>query len=67
MAWPAQKGCRWAYFTASSIRRNGVRSIVRAGVPEKVAMLISGHKTRNVFERHNIVAARDLHDAAEKL
>ena len=74
----AMKGFRKSWATACKavgcpgmirhdFRRTAVRNLVRAGIPERVAMTMTGHKTRSVFERYNIVSPSDLTDAAAKL
>ena len=67
-AW--QNACRVAGVPGRvprDMRRSSVRMMVRAGVPERVAMQSSGHRTRAVFEGDNIGSEADLAAAAEEL
>jgi hypothetical protein len=48
-------------------RRSAIKNLMKAGVNEKVAMKISGHKTRDVFDRYHIVDTEDVVDAMRKV
>ena len=57
---------RYSGLIVHDLRRSCVRHLVQAGVGEKLAMQLTGHKTRNVFDRYNIVSDADLQEASQR-
>lgn len=49
------------------LRRSAVRNMKRAGLQDLEAMRISGHLTRHIFDRYNIIDEADLAAAGKRL
>jgi integrase len=67
-AWKA--ACKLAALPGKRLhdcRRTAARNLIRSGTPERVAIQLTGHKTRSVFDRYNIVSESDLRAGVERL
>jgi integrase len=70
MSWSWRQACRRAGLSGKwkhDLWRTAVLDMVNAGVSERVAMQITGHRTRSTFDRYHIVSPGDLRDAARKM
>jgi integrase len=56
-----------SHLMVHDLRRTAVRNMIRAGIPEKQAMMISGHRSRSIFHRYDITDERDIQMAGRKL
>jgi integrase len=70
MSWTWRHACKRAGLPGKwkhDLRRTAVRDMANAGVSERVAMQITGHRTRSTFDRYHIVSPGDLREATRKL
>jgi integrase len=58
---------RYTGLIIHDLRRSAIKNLMKVGVNEKVAMKISGHKTRAVFDRYHIVDTEDVVDAMRRV
>jgi integrase len=58
-------GCPGKLF--HDLRRTAAGQPRRAGVPEGVALQVTGHRTRSIFDRYSIVDDEDIREALVKV
>ena len=63
----SKKKAKYIGLKFHDLRRTGIRNMSRKGIPEKVGMLISGHRTDSVYRRYNIVDMEVLKTATAKI